>query len=192
MNKYFIYMASGNSIRYGKNKLLEEINGKPLYLHGLEILKEIANIVDDCRIVVVSRYKEIQEKAESMKFQVVNCPESKCGISYTIKAGIKSIKNLRKDDYLIFVVADQPYVSLKSFVKLIETTNEKVTVARLFYGERPGNPVLFSATLVPELLSLEGDDGGGIIAKKYPCVPVYVEESLELRDIDRKKDLWKN
>lgn len=185
-------MASGNSIRYGKNKLLEEINGKPLYLHGLEILKEIANIVDDCRIVVVSRYKEIQEKAESMNFQVVNCPESKCGISYTIKAGIKSIKNLRKDDYLIFVVADQPYMSLKSVVKLIETTNEKVTVARLFYGERPGNPVLFSATLVPELLSLEGDNGGGIIAKKYPCVPVYVEEPLELRDIDRKKDLWKN
>lgn len=192
MNKYLIYMASGNSTRYGGNKLLEKINGKPLYLHGLEVLKEIADTIDGCQIIVVSRYKEIQEKAESMNFQVVNCPESKCGISYTIKAGIKSIKNLRKDDYLIFVVADQPYVSLKSFVKLIETTNEKVTVARLFYGERPGNPVLFSATLVPELLSLEGDDGGGIIAKKYPCVPVYVEESLELRDIDRKKDLWKN
>ncbi|WP_461811808.1 nucleotidyltransferase family protein [Faecalimonas sp.] len=192
MNKYLIYMASGNSIRYGENKLLEKINGRPLYLRGLEVLKELSDTIDDCQVIVVSRYKEIQEKAESMGFQVVNCPESKYGISYTIKAGIKSIKNLRKDDYLIFVVADQPYMSLKSVVKLIETTNEKVTVARLFYGERPGNPVLFSATLVPELLSLEGDNGGGIIAKKYPCVPVYVEEPLELRDIDRKKDLWKN
>lgn len=37
-----IYMASGFGRRYGSNKLLENIEGKPLYCHGLSALQEAA------------------------------------------------------------------------------------------------------------------------------------------------------
>ena len=36
MKAAFIYMASGFGSRVGGNKLLEELEGKPLYSHGLD------------------------------------------------------------------------------------------------------------------------------------------------------------
>lgn len=38
----FIYMASGFGTRYGSNKLLEPVEGKPLYCYGLETLVQAA------------------------------------------------------------------------------------------------------------------------------------------------------
>jgi molybdenum cofactor cytidylyltransferase len=35
------------------------------------------------------------------------------------------------------------------------------------YGERPGNPVIFRNTLIPELRTLSGDMGGRELIKKY-------------------------
>ena len=38
MKYSLIYLAAGNSRRFGKNKLLVEWNGRPLYEYGLNTL----------------------------------------------------------------------------------------------------------------------------------------------------------
>ncbi len=38
---HIIYMAAGNSRRFGSNKLFYELDGKPMYRHLLERLIEI-------------------------------------------------------------------------------------------------------------------------------------------------------
>lgn len=192
MTKHIIYMASGNSRRFGKNKLLADFEGKPLYLHGLEMLKEVVKDNHDCTLTVVSQYAEIRECAEIMNICAVDCPNSVYGVSYTIKVGINSIDNLKNDDYLLFVVADQPYLSKKSVEKLLSCADSEVKIARLFYENSPGNPVLFSASLVPKLLELDGDKGGASIIKEYNCTPVYVTNVKELMDIDTVEDLKNN
>ena len=35
-----VYLAAGNSKRFGSNKLLYTIDKKPMFLHGLEIWKK--------------------------------------------------------------------------------------------------------------------------------------------------------
>ena len=38
MKTAWIYMASGFGSRFGENKLMAELGGKPLYRHGMECL----------------------------------------------------------------------------------------------------------------------------------------------------------
>ena len=191
MHKYLIYLASGNGSRFGSNKLLASINGLPLYRFGLQALQQAADRIPDCSLIVVSRYPEIREYARGQRLIAADCPDSMLGVSHTIKAGIGAISSLQKEDYLLFSVADQPHLQTASLIKLLQKADGKTETARLSFDGTPGNPVLFSATLVPELLSLQGDQGGGAIAKKHTCILVEASSIQELQDLDTRSDLPK-
>lgn len=64
----FIMLAAGNSRRFGSNKLLYEIDGKPMYQHILEKLMTVANTPES--ITVVTQYEEIEQKARTLGTKV--------------------------------------------------------------------------------------------------------------------------
>lgn len=189
MNKYIIYMASGSSRRFGGNKLLAAMQGKPLYRWGLDLLESVIKERTDCHLLVVSRYAAIRRDALSRHIPAIDCPDSALGLSHTIRAGIRGIHGLTPQDYLLFVVADQPFLSRSSIHALLDAADGSTVTARLCWQDRPGNPVLFSASLVPELMALEGDDGGGTVVRKHPCLHLSVQNPIELSDIDRADDM---
>lgn len=189
MTKHLIFLASGNAVRFGSNKLLAPFQGKPLYLHGLEQLVKVAREDPTCIVTVVSQYPEIRDMAQKLDVRAVDCPDSVKGMSHSIRAGIRALQPCKNEDFLMFVCADQPYLCAESIRKLLEKAVSGTKVARLFCGDCPGNPVLFSAELIPELLELTGDQGGGVVIRRYPCIRVPVENPRELMDIDSEEDL---
>ena len=92
------------------------------------------------------------------------------------------------EDYYMFAVADQPYLKSQSVIKLIDKTLENKGNKRLVFslrcGDTVGNPCVFHSSLIPQLLSLEGDKGGRSVAKKYDCVYVDIADERELMDVD--------
>ena len=92
------------------------------------------------------------------------------------------------EDYYMFAVADQPYLKSQSVIKLIDKTLENKGNKRLVFslrcGDTVGNPCVFHSSLIPQLLSLDGDKGGRSVAKKYDCVYVDIADERELMDID--------
>lgn len=196
---HIIYMAAGNSRRFGSNKLFYELDGKPMYRHLLERLIEIKDRYNKLKsdspaidITVVTRYWEILDYCSSIPdCHAVLSPDSEKGISYTIKAGIMAVQEQKKtgmQDYYMFAVADQPYLKSQSVIKLIdrvlENTGGKQLAFSLRCGAAVGNPCVFHSSLIPQLLSLEGDKGGRSVAKKYDCVYVDIADERELMDID--------
>ncbi len=196
---HIIYMAAGNSRRFGSNKLLYELDGKSMYRHLLECLIEIKDRYNKLKsdspvidITVVTRYREILDYCSSIPdCHAVLSPDSEKGISYTIKAGIMAVQEQKKtgmQDYYMFAVADQPYLKSQSVVKLIDKVLENKGNIRLVFslrcGDAVGNPCVFHSSLISQLLSLEGDKGGRSVAKKYDCVYVDIADELELMDID--------
>ena len=210
---HIIYMAAGNSRRFGSNKLFYELDGKPMYRHLLERLVEIKDRYNKLKnaesnnpvidITVVTRYREILDYCSSIPdCHAVLSPDSEKGISYTIKAGIMAVHEQKKtgmqmgqssvwqkkpeknsgslhntaetEDYYMFAVADQPYLKSQSVIKLIDKIFENKGNKRLVFslrcGDAVGNPCVFHSSLIPQLLSLEGDKGGRSVAKKYDCV----------------------
>ena len=196
---HIIYMAAGNSRRFGSNKLFYELDGKPMYRHLLERLIEIKDRYNKLKsdspvidITVVTRYREILDYCSSIPdCHAVLSPDSEKGISYTIKAGIMAVQEQKKtgmQDYYMFAVADQPYLKSQSVIKLIDKVLENKGNKRLVFslccGDAVGNPCVFHSSLIPQLLSLEGDKGGRSVAKKHDCVYVDIADELELMDID--------
>lgn len=237
---HIIYMAAGNSRRFGSNKLFYELDGKPMYRHLLDHLIEIKdryNNLENIRtnkrldsdemdtdtvidtyigtdidlsknagkktknaesnnpaidITVVTRYREILDYCACIPdCHAVLSPDSEKGISYTIKAGIMAVQEQKKtgmQDYYMFAVADQPYLKSQSVIKLIDKSLENKGNKRLVFslrcGDAVGNPCVFHSSLIPQLLSLEGDKGGRSVAKKYDCVYVDIADERELMDID--------
>lgn len=196
---HIIYMAAGNSRRFGSNKLFYELDGKPMYRHLLDHLVEIKDRYNKFKsdspvidITVVTRYREILDYCSSIPdCHAVLSPDSEKGISYTIKAGIMAVQEQKKtgmQDYYMFAVADQPYLKSQSVIKLIdkvlENKGNKRLVFSLHCGDAVGNPCVFHSSLIPQLLSLEGDKGGRSVAKKYDCVYVDIADERELMDID--------
>lgn len=262
---HIIYMAAGNSRRFGSNKLFYKLDGKPMYRHLFERLIEIKDrynklkntgtnkpldsdkmdtdtVIDNyigtdtglskkagkktknaesnnpvIDITVVTRYREILDYCSSIPdCRAVLSPDSEKGISYTIKAGIMAVQEQKKtgmhmwqsgvwqkkpeknsgslhntvetEDYYMFAVADQPYLKNQSVIKLIDKVLENKGNKRLVFslrcGDAVGNPCVFHSSLIPQLLSLEGDKGGRSVAKKYDCVYVDIADERELMDID--------
>ena len=196
---HIIYMAAGNSRRFGSNKLLYELDGKSMYRHLLERLIEIKDRYNKLKsdspvidITVVTRYREILDYCSSIPdCHAVLSPDSEKGISYTIKAGIMAVQEQKKtgmQDYYMFAVADQPYLKSQSVIKLIDRVLKNTGGKRLAFslrcGDAVGNPCVFNSSLIPQLLSLEGDKGGRSVAKKHDCVYVDIADERELMDID--------
>ena len=254
---HIIYMAAGNSRRFGSNKLFYELDGKPMYRHLLDHLIEIKdryNNLENIRtnkrldsdemdtdtvidtyigtdidlskkaekktkntesssplvdITVVTRYREILDYCSSIPdCHAVLSPDSEKGISYTIKAGIMAVQEQKNgvwqkkqekssgvsqnsaetEEYYMFAVADQPYLKSQSVIKLIDKVLENTGNERLVFslrcGTAVGNPCVFHSSLIPQLLSLEGDKGGRSVAKKHDCVYVDIADESELMDID--------
>ena len=174
MNKtYIIYLASGNSRRFKGNKLLFPFQNKPLYQHALDlILKEYDHVI------VVSQYDEMG----------ILCLESINGLSYSIKAAVDYLNTLEKPFRMIFMVADQPYISMNTIDKLMHTKHKLASCA---YKDKVGNPTLFDSSYIPELLLLKEDQGGRKVLNKHPDEVEYiqVENVRELYDIDYQEDL---
>ncbi len=184
MTNHIIYLASGSSRRFGSNKLLCPLEGKPMFLHGLEMLQALVQQRTDCDLLAVSRYEAIRRQAEAMGIRAVDSPNSEQGISHTVRAAIGALGEIPAEDFLLFVVADQPWLTSASVGRLLDAAGPRTEGASLCCGDRPGNPTLFSAGLIPELLALEGDTGGRAVLKKHRCVFVPADSPRELEDID--------
>lgn len=184
MRKHILYLASGSSRRFGENKLLYPVKGKPMYLWTLEMLENLVKKREDCCLLVVSRYEAIRQEASQRGITAVDSPESERGISFSIRAGLSALKNVAEEDFLLFVVADQPYLTEDSMLRLLDCAKVGVEGASLCWGDRPGNPTLFAAKLLPELMALEGDTGGRAVLRRHQCIYVQTASERELEDID--------
>ncbi|MEF2686491.1 MAG: nucleotidyltransferase family protein [Lachnospiraceae bacterium] len=237
---HIIYMAAGNSRRFGnENKLLQNWKGKPLYLHTFEKLLRIREKEPEkISLTVVTQYPEICREVQNQPgVNAVFCKESRLGVSYTIKAGIRAVgeiydsvkkkiclvqeahdfvrkehcfvknessferktEHVRTWDYLMFTVADQPNLSEQSIEALIGAAGQRFRQGytsqpptfSLCCGERVGNPCMFRADLIPELMQLEGDKGGRSVLKKHECCYVEIENKEEFSDIDTEEQMKK-
>ncbi|MCF0230312.1 MAG: nucleotidyltransferase family protein [Parasporobacterium sp.] len=177
-----IYLAAGSSRRFLSQKLLYEFRGRPLYMHGLDALKQLAEMRNDCRIRVV--YREEQIALDNPDIETVYSPDSSLGISYSIRAGLEGV-----NDDVMFAAADQPGITadtLNGFIDAFYSSDKPCGC--LAHKGIPGNPAIFRSELLEELQGLQKDTGGRAVLKKYPCFLYETENAAELYDIDTLKD----
>lgn len=187
-NYAMVVLAAGRSVRFGDNKLLAAISGKPLYQHTLERMKAFR----DYPQYLVTGYDRIAKEAEAQGIQTVMNDEPELGISRSIQLGLKACLKEHPDiQGILFSVCDQPNLKAATIQRILNTAfAHQGQVICAGNPLRPGNPVLWDRTFFEELRTLSGDNGGRKVMSRLNDKVRYVEaHSEELKDIDLKNDI---
>ena len=151
-----ILLAAGESKRMnGENKLIKKINKEPLIKHSV---KNILNSSIEELIIIVGHQseeiKKIIDKNKKIKF--VYNKKYKEGMASSIKIGLQ---NLSKETKAFFIcLGDMPEVNNEIYNEMIKELKYKKIIVPT-YKNKQGNPVLFSISLMEEIMTIEGDIG---------------------------------
>ena len=180
-----IVMASGLSERYGKNKLLEKLNGREVILRTADSLAEAGFVP-----VTVTRSAEVKALMDREGFPCVTHDGPKK--SDTMHVGIG--QSAPDAAGYLFMPGDQPLVRPDSLRRMADRFFRcPQRAVRLGYKDMPGSPVLFPASCREALMAYRGDRGGMdvIRSEQIPCDIVQAEDPAELLDVDTPEKMDK-
>lgn len=193
-----IYLAAGQSKRFGKSKLLPAVGNDPL--GSLALATALESELD--RIVVVTREADMLDWVSRELFQSYRerwfqtaCPQSYLGHSYSLKCGINSAKELHAEAVVI-ILADQPLISVQMINQIItmykqkQTNHVPIPFIAATYDEVPRPPILFAESMFEELLDLQGDKGARFLIRKRIIEGSLVEftNPKPFFDVDTQED----
>lgn len=210
-----ILLAAGCSRRFGSNKLLYEIEGKPMYLRALERLLEVQRIHFSPAEKTADTQGKKSQRGKSAQPEGNRRTGEKITISIAVvtqyeeirkkaeSMGVPVILNLHPEegiassmklglagfsdtDACLFSVADQPWLKAETVMKLVKLfLDSGKGIACLSENGVPGNPCIFSRKYYPELMELAGDRGGKRVMNKHPEDTAF----LEAEDVRELKDV---
>ncbi|MCF0058651.1 NTP transferase domain-containing protein [Dyadobacter sp. CY356] len=192
-----VILAAGKSARLGQPKQLLPFKGKSLICHCVETaLKVVENVI----VVIGAERKRIESEIKSSAVQIVFNPEWEEGMASSIRAGLNYLtENNPAIHEVIFMVCDQPFVSVDLLQKLISV--KRLSAKRIVashYSEIAGTPVIFDRTIFPELMELKGDVGARKIILKnndrmstvdFPLGNIDMDTADDYRKLLMQKDL---
>ncbi len=186
-----LLLAAGESRRYGGDKLLESIQGQPMYKYSLKHLEAFP----ECTRAVVTRFADIEAAAEVQGIMTVKNDHPEEGISRSLRLGLQKLLEINPAMRgVLCMVCDQPYVKTDTIERMfVHAAGVSSCIVCAGNGERQGNPVWFGRDFFDELMALKGDVGGKQVVRRYPERVVVCAASVrELMDIDYKLGDKKN
>lgn len=180
-----VVMASGEARRFGRQKLIEPLVGRPVLERTLAAIPR-----DVYDVVVVTRSDEVASLAHDL------------GVDVRMHGGALQSDTLREglDEMgdragCLFVPGDQPLVSEGSLRAMGEEySRHPGSVVRLAWRGVTRSPILFPRDLFPSLRAMTGDTGGSQLLRDRPELAartrlVEASDERELMDIDTVDDL---
>lgn len=143
-----IVMASGSSTRFGSNnKLLYPFDGIPIARKTLALICDIPEIET---VYFVHSAPEVGALADGLRAVAIQNAAPHRGACESIRLGV----NASCADYYLFVPCDQPLLDKQS-IQAVLSAHEPGKIVVPCFGQRQGNPALFSKSYRQQLLSLK-------------------------------------
>jgi molybdenum cofactor cytidylyltransferase len=186
-----IVLAAGRSSRMGSaNKLMAELEGKPLVDHAVDAA--LAARLD--RVVVVTGHESerVRQSLGNRRVEFVHNPDYASGIASSLAAGLAALKDSAIDGVLV-LLGDMPRIAPAQLDRLISAFNPvegRAICVPTFNGKR-GNPVLWGRRFFEPKAHLKGDVGARhLIAENGELVAeVAMPDDAVLTDVDTPQAL---
>lgn len=181
-----VVLAAGASRRYGAHKLLLPVQGQPLIRRTVE--QVLASRVEGVVVVLGRDAEAVRQALAGLPVRCVVNPDYREGMSSSLRAGIEALGP--EVEAALIVLGDQPSVGPEIVDRLIESYRNagKPIVVPSYHGVR-GNPVLFAASLFPEIREVQGDQGAREVISRDPGRVLEVAFALPApRDVDTPED----
>ncbi|MEM1572235.1 NTP transferase domain-containing protein [Pyrobaculum sp.] len=180
MRRVGVVLAAGGSARFGSQKLLSDLAGRPLVWHAAETLRSaglsVYVVVNDCRVA----------SAAGAVDGVIYNPWWREGLSTSVKAAVVTLHDA---DCIVWMLGDMPCVKPETVARLASTCGKGLAVP--VYRGRRGNPVASGRDVFPAALGISGDVGLRALLGLVPVSYVEVDDEGVLFDVDTPEDLQK-
>jgi len=180
-------LAAGRGRRMGFAKHMYALDGVPLLERVVRVLG--ATAVTPIRVVLRPGDRAGAELAKSLAATPIFAESADEGRAASIRAAVRATRS--DAGGLLVALADQPFLEPADFDALLaEFGRAAQGIVRARYAGEPGTPVIFSRAYFPELLRLEGRDGGRrVIAANDADVRFVDLDPVRGRDLDTPEDL---
>jgi len=183
-----IVLAAGEARRYGSQKLLTPLHGRPLLQHALDAA--CTSSLDPVVIVLGADADEIARCIDAGRARVVRNPEYATGQASSLRAGVRAVAH--DVDAAVVLLGDQPLVTPALLAAIVARQRETAAAAVMCLQDgRRSPPTLLHRDLFSAIESLRGDVGAReIIARRSDVARLDVDRALaRLDDIDTPGDL---
>lgn len=178
-----VIMASGLGTRFGENKLMAPLLGKPLIGWILDATEGLF-----ARRVVVTRHRDVEDYCLRRHAQVIfhALPHR----SDTVRLGLEAMDETVSG--CLFCPGDQPLISRETLCAFLKSAEEQPEhIWQLRYKGVSASPVLFPRSSFDALKQLPQGKGGSTVLKNNPGQIRFVpaRNEWELFDVDSPADL---
>lgn len=159
-----VMLAAGLARRMGRQKLLLQLQGKPVVRLSVE---HIVSHVEDVVVVTGPEDTAIRQALEGLPVRFAVNPRPQDGQGTSIAAGVAALKPWTTA--ALIALGDQPRMPAAVVPALLDAFRRsgQAIVAPVYQGVH-GTPVLFSSEVFGELRALTGDAGARAVVKVNP------------------------
>jgi molybdenum cofactor cytidylyltransferase len=181
-------LAAGEARRYGSQKLLASLAGRPLLQHAVDAA--CASSLSPVVIVLGADSDGITAQLEPRRARIVRNPDYASGQASSLRTGVGALG--AEADAAVVLLGDQPGVTAALLEALVARQRETGAVAVLCVQDgRRSPPTFLHGDLWPEIAALRGDVGAReVLARRSDVATLNVERAFaKLDDIDTRDDL---
>jgi molybdenum cofactor cytidylyltransferase len=162
-----LVLAAGQSRRMGpENKLLAEVDGKPMVAHAVEAVR--ASQAEAVIVVTGHQRDRVEAALAGLPVTCVYNPDYAQGLSTSLHRGLAALP--AATDGVVVALGDMPRVEAAAIDRLIaafDPLEGRAICVPTWDGKR-GNPVLFASRFLAEMQEIAGDVGARHLIGEYP------------------------
>jgi molybdenum cofactor cytidylyltransferase len=182
-----VILAAGMATRFGGDKLMQPLKGRPLYSYALKAALES----ELQGVVMVCGGRLAADPPRHNGLICVSNPRPQDGQAGSLKLGLSRVP--AGSSHVLFMLADQPLITPELINRFCGLAREGAALACQGWRDYLGPPTLVGRELFAELHSLSGDRGAGsLLARHKDRLEVVPAPHPDLiLDVDRPRDLAK-
>lgn len=192
---FALILAAGQGRRFGGDKLLAVLEGKPLMRHVLDWVQAARSrrLLSGALAVIPAGNPARERLVLESGLEYLFNPRPELGVAESLRLGLGTLAARHPDATSALILqGDQPRLRHEVLESLLAACNGNRPVTRPRYTEdprTPGHPVLLDRSLWPRAEELSGDTGFAPLLQAYPDLVTNVDVPGTNPDINTPADL---
>jgi CTP:molybdopterin cytidylyltransferase MocA len=177
--------AAGASRRMrGRDKLLEVVRGRALLRERAEAALTISADVLVTLPPGGGPRAAVLDGLPVARREVAQAAE---GMAASLRAGAAWAQG-RRATALMVLLPDMPDLRSEDLKSVLQAYDENTILRATSEDGRPGHPVIFPATLLPEMAALSGDEGARALLSRHPVTLCPLQGERAITDLDTPEE----